>query len=838
MVPLRFSVTSDRVCDVVPVISTISNLRVLYQKFVDFPKLSRSAIQTDRYYDHIDRKSFYRCVVLLVPVVGNICVVVCDLASFYSSPRTIQPKSDLNIAGEFQTVKPAVSSRFARAADEEKENRPSSREGNQSDQLYLIQLSNNLDQLSRNYRESQSFGKLIQVFMSYHNNPTPQTRQGVMEILKSLDRDLQNLESDLYLGKYNGFREGNNRTYCRLAGLESVAESPLQVTGLLGLEAGLESSPNWILHRELIQIFLEKVEGIREIFDGEQKLDEEMKKTLLGICARLSTHYQKLRQLLYQVTPLIDSLREAREALLKKAPEKQDNYDEQRSRFQKDVVARFQWDGLRLVGSKKFYLRDALFGQPFHHKIASFGQEMSQESSRSPIVRIAQAGSSTIYGALGYYFAGPWGLLTGLVPAFVAEAEGSRLKRHWRHEIDKIQTPFDLLNKPSIDPASRAPIGLNEGHIILDLQTREIEWINRPLNGSEVVLAKISALAHDPVDGIFVQPRNFFKTGVLQVIQGQTGADLAYDGLLQRLVGEYRECITSMVDGKSVDRSNCLQSLAEGVIVGGVEKGQIPLVFPKKLLLELEKKLGSQQKGAPLIPFYNFSTETGELTIEYKLDLDPNSAALATFRVAKFDLMTIQAFRSDLKSNSPDFSPNEFLLQAMYGGLIRFNLGLPGKGSLQLKSGLISPQETPYEGCYSLWEKSPGKMIFYDSSTYDGSKQAIDLTMAFEPALIRSSQYAAVMKESGAANKMNRMEYDRLHQVLRGVVKLISDIRWGEIQKKLDENDISEEIQKIVLDNPSPAVIQIRQMGQKMNDIVQWLGGSVDRQPGLVEQKQ
>lgn len=74
---------TDRVCDYVPVISTITNLVDLFEKCVlrfcckpESPKLD------NRYFSHIKDKSKLRCVILFVPFLGNIIIAVWDLLRF------------------------------------------------------------------------------------------------------------------------------------------------------------------------------------------------------------------------------------------------------------------------------------------------------------------------------------------------------------------------------------------------------------------------------------------------------------------------------------------------------------------------------------------------------------------------------------------------------------------------------------------------------------------------------------------------------------------------------------------------------------------------------------
>ncbi|WP_068469889.1 hypothetical protein [Candidatus Protochlamydia phocaeensis] len=69
----------DRIGDYLPIASTVINLIDLFEKCV-LKAYSQSAfVKTNRYFSYISDKSSLRCVVLLVPVLGNIAVGIHDL---------------------------------------------------------------------------------------------------------------------------------------------------------------------------------------------------------------------------------------------------------------------------------------------------------------------------------------------------------------------------------------------------------------------------------------------------------------------------------------------------------------------------------------------------------------------------------------------------------------------------------------------------------------------------------------------------------------------------------------------------------------------------------------
>jgi len=73
----KILVKIDAVCDYIPFVSTITNLVDLFQKSVILPIMERSGKNKNRYYKYLNKKSFPRCVILLVPGV-NIFVGIHD----------------------------------------------------------------------------------------------------------------------------------------------------------------------------------------------------------------------------------------------------------------------------------------------------------------------------------------------------------------------------------------------------------------------------------------------------------------------------------------------------------------------------------------------------------------------------------------------------------------------------------------------------------------------------------------------------------------------------------------------------------------------------------------
>ncbi|MBS4168596.1 HEAT repeat domain-containing protein [Parachlamydia sp. AcF125] len=77
---VSFLLKTNRVSDYIPGISTITNLIDLFQKCMVLSGKQKANISKNHYYTHLQQKSFSRCIVLLIPVIGNILVAIYDFA--------------------------------------------------------------------------------------------------------------------------------------------------------------------------------------------------------------------------------------------------------------------------------------------------------------------------------------------------------------------------------------------------------------------------------------------------------------------------------------------------------------------------------------------------------------------------------------------------------------------------------------------------------------------------------------------------------------------------------------------------------------------------------------
>src|SRR5580700_9265774 len=77
----NFLITTDKFSSYVPFLSTVTNLVDLFQKYVVIPQMRDEDVWNSHYFTHLDQKSFSRCVILLIPIIGNIIIGILDYAN-------------------------------------------------------------------------------------------------------------------------------------------------------------------------------------------------------------------------------------------------------------------------------------------------------------------------------------------------------------------------------------------------------------------------------------------------------------------------------------------------------------------------------------------------------------------------------------------------------------------------------------------------------------------------------------------------------------------------------------------------------------------------------------
>lgn len=74
----NISIKIDKTFEYIPFVSTVNSIVALFNKYVVFPYLERTTIDSNPYFKHIDQKNAYRTVTLLFPFLGNLLVALFD----------------------------------------------------------------------------------------------------------------------------------------------------------------------------------------------------------------------------------------------------------------------------------------------------------------------------------------------------------------------------------------------------------------------------------------------------------------------------------------------------------------------------------------------------------------------------------------------------------------------------------------------------------------------------------------------------------------------------------------------------------------------------------------
>jgi hypothetical protein len=106
----NFLINADRACDYIPVLSTVNNIVDLFQKCVITPFVEMNVIANNRYFQHLTEKSVFRCILLLVPVIGNIVVRSMDSSYKKEVLRQVEndPLSLKNVPSRYQDDRDVV----------------------------------------------------------------------------------------------------------------------------------------------------------------------------------------------------------------------------------------------------------------------------------------------------------------------------------------------------------------------------------------------------------------------------------------------------------------------------------------------------------------------------------------------------------------------------------------------------------------------------------------------------------------------------------------------------------------------------------------------------------
>lgn len=90
-------VKSDLISDRIPLVSTVTNLIDIFQKCLVLPLLtlaSSDTVKKSYYYTHLNQKSLLRCIVLCIPIIGNIYIALQKNKPKYQMKTSNSPFSD------------------------------------------------------------------------------------------------------------------------------------------------------------------------------------------------------------------------------------------------------------------------------------------------------------------------------------------------------------------------------------------------------------------------------------------------------------------------------------------------------------------------------------------------------------------------------------------------------------------------------------------------------------------------------------------------------------------------------------------------------------------------
>ncbi len=304
---------------------------------------------------------------------------------------------------------------------------------------------------------------------------------------------------------------------------------------------------------------------------------------------------------------------------------------------------------------------------------------------------------------------------------------------------------------------------------------------------------------HDPFKKVSVQYD--YKSLQSRFIQPPKSLSYQeYDDSLNKLLIKYQSVLNSILKGESPDAANPLTAhLAKGTVIFSDEKSSlgVPLILPESVMQAMEKYVAPIDRELKLInkgflvPYYRFFIDAGKLEVVYKVVSNKLSNTsgdtVLHFEIATFGQAVIQAFDSDWTSefSSNSFSPNEFLIQALYGKLIHKDLGLPGRWGFDKTGQKPEPVPIPPSGgLYSAWA-----YMFEDSeklSMAQRQERGDALVLAPRP----GADFLSIASQSRLEKDktLRDAEYKRLYHFLSPLLRLYSNLPDEHITNALEEH--------------------------------------------------
>lgn len=724
-------VRMDRVCDYLPICSTITNATAIFFKCVYLSNASTEKVRQNHYYEYLQKKDFSRCIALLIPGIGNIFIFLKDLSNWAFSRRQFVHKPLANIDHLPMTPNRSYGLVFKNAFNESiciSEARwPYEYEADQSTLLeelvYLFYRGRCSGRVAEHQKlaldsRRQDEAEIIEGGRFYQDCSFVDRQESSLRI-KYLshrwdDQFLNQLNKPCIEKLMNEFKvdllkeHEKEACYKRFGsvGIKRIGYSPVLMTSTIAVNLGKPpNTPNWLVCLNLAKIFFEWIPLLTQNPKIERLLrkDQEIKHKLIELCQLFVLKIKQLGHLHTHIIPLIENFFDKQEKLLLSFHANAALFSEQTKAFyrekQKIAIQSFQWDEWTqlLVAEKKFALHSEIFAK-FPEKMLKLQQLMQPailKENHTLISTVAYRSFKTL--SLGF-----WKI--GQSQNAIEEKE---FVNDWNHCFQNIQTFEDLLqfSNHSEPLINKKDLNIHKYRLIFDLKQKQIVWMTPPypkdlskeydpsdwraqhrskdLSGDLVPLIKMYVV---PKLGVFFNHSlsPFCNSEALRQVQNTKGIpNEGYRQSLRTLIDNYKDLLNQLVEGKEIGSTHPLFALSDGEIICSEKPNEIPLIFPKKLIRYLETllypswTLNLLTGHGKMIPFYEFCTEYNLLAIRFELHLQGGDVLqFAKFVIAKFDTITVESFNSKLilgpNFNRTDTNDDNWLIRKCQFNLSEF----------------------------------------------------------------------------------------------------------------------------------------------------------------------
>ena len=585
---------------------------------------------------------------------------------------------------------------------------------------------------------------------------------------------------------------------------------PSQITDILAYELeNRDKAPIWTMSFQLIHYFTYSFKCLIESKNLKSiKINSNLKNKLIDTCNNFIIQIKQLGELQNHLPLLLNQIIEKQNKIFQKIRENEfrsKNHEiDSIKEMKKNAITNFQWDTFTndLVAEKKFSLHSEIFSN-FQEKIAQLKSAIQPtilDSNQTLTSKIAFRAFKAL--SLGFW------KFRKSYPKILEE----EFSNDWNRYFKNIQTFDDLLKRAeqSEELMNKDVQNKIEYNLVFDKQTRKITWIQPPYSRDFIPLVKMTMI---PKEGIFFHHTlsQYCNSETLKEVQSTIGVNNNERKSLETFISSYKDLLTKLIEGQEIEPTHPLYSMSDGEVVFSSKPDEIPLVFPKKMLRNLEphlypiSKLNHLTDYALLVPSYEFSTDTNQLFICYTLH-SPSGSRLkfAKFLLAEFDLLTVESFNPHLKfigifmptlTDYPyhdfkreTFNLSEFLIQAMYSQFA--NLGLPAKGSLFFPYvEQIAPFELPFIGLYKLWQQKPNQVIHYNSQVVDSNTSMEEFFIEpIIPIILSAYDNSMAFIESKKQDIIeNDPDYKKQFNLAVMLLRLYTNFSSQEIIQKLEE---------------------------------------------------